>query len=133
MGLDMYLIGEKFHWTDWETPEDNAMEDGFKITETRIQLGYWRKHPNLHGFIVQTFAGGKDECQNINLNADNIRQILQAIAERRLPQTSGFFFGKSDGSDEEIATDTAVFEKALAWLEEKQKMRSKSIIYRASW
>jgi hypothetical protein len=27
------------------------------------EVGYWRKHPDLHGYIVETFADGVDACQ----------------------------------------------------------------------
>jgi hypothetical protein len=56
MGLDMYLTGEKFLMTR------NLEEDGFRLRSKTLELGYWRKHPNLHGYIVQTFADGTDEC-----------------------------------------------------------------------
>jgi len=59
MGLDMFLHGEKYFWGhNGKRPK----EDGFEVKEHILELGYWRKHPNLHGYIVQTFADGKDEC-----------------------------------------------------------------------
>ena len=63
MGLDMYLTGEKF------VMATGLQEDGFPLRSKTLELGYWRKHPNLHGYIVQTFVGGKDECQEIYLGA----------------------------------------------------------------
>jgi hypothetical protein len=60
MGLDMYLVGKT--------------SDG-----TNKELGYWRKHPDLHGFIVNEFGGGIDECQQIDLNEECLKQILLAV------------------------------------------------------
>lgn len=52
MGLDMFMRGEKFFWTDWKNDENNRKEGGLKIRTLEVDLAYWRKHPNLHGFIV---------------------------------------------------------------------------------
>ena len=151
MGLDMYLEGKTFNW------KRDAKHDGFPIIGVTLELGYWRKHPNLHGFIVQTFADGLDECQDIPLTADAIRQIIAAVKAKSLPSTSGFFFGRSDGSED--AETVAIFERALAWVEGQTKpnlapptplaagmavfevkpeafddaRESRDVIYRASW
>jgi hypothetical protein len=98
-----------------------------------VELGYWRKHPNLHGYIVRTFAGGKDECQNIDLGVNGIRTIIAAIRAKELPDTTGFFFGVSDSSQEQIDQDIAIFERAVAWLETEEPGIFRSVSYRASW
>ncbi len=131
MGLDMYLRGEKFFWTDWEHPENNRMEHGLKINSLTVDLGYWRKHPNLHGFIVQTFASGVDECQKIWLEAKHLEELIQAVERKGLPHTEGFFFGHSDGTETE--EDLAILRKAIEWLETKEAGVSRSVYYRASW
>jgi hypothetical protein len=117
MGLDMYLRGEKFFWQSWRIDgvDEDRKEDGLRVTNVEVDLGYWRKHPNLHGYIVQTFAGGEDECQKIELGADNLRDIIEAVRAKRLPETTGFFFGESDGS--EAPEDIEILERALRWLE----------------
>jgi hypothetical protein len=117
MGLDMYLQGRSYLYRNWENPSKNLMRDGYRVCEVMLELGYWRKHPNLHGYIVETFAGGIDECQEIPLNAESLIQIIAAIKEKQLPHTEGFFFGASDGS-EDVET-IAIFEAALRWLEGK--------------
>lgn len=132
MGLDMYLRGSKMV-TMFDNPEGRPKEDGFEINKIELELGYWRKHPNLHGFIVQTFAGGEDECQEIELTSERIDQVIAAVKARELPTPTGFFFGASDGSDEEIANDVAIFEKAKAWLIAEDDKSWRSVYYRASW
>lgn len=42
MGLDMYLIAERFFI-------DRHSEGKHPKRSEAYQLGYWRKHPNLHG------------------------------------------------------------------------------------
>jgi len=131
MGLNMYLNGEKFLWTNWKEPEKNVMEDGFKLTTKTLELGYWRKHPDLHGFIVNTFAEGIDECQNIHLDKEDLEKILSAVNGENLPHTEGFFFGES--SPEDRQPTIVILEKAIKWLEIKEEGVSRSVIYRASW
>jgi hypothetical protein len=85
MGLDMYLVGNKS--TSYKA---EVMEDGFPVMATQLKLGYWRKHPNLHGFIVQQFADGEDNCQEIYLSKDDLLKIIQAVKDDNLPYTEGF-------------------------------------------
>ena len=130
MGLDMYLTGEKLIIS---SDGLNPREDGFRLRSKTLELGYWRQHPNLHGYVVQTFACGKDECQNIDLSAGHIRTIIAAIKARELPDTTGFFFGVSDSSEERMAKDIATFEKALEWYQADEPGIFRSVTYRASW
>lgn len=128
MGLDMYLNGEKFFAScDGKRPK----EDGFEVSRHELELGYWRKHPNLHGYIVQRFAEGVDECQKIELSEKDMQNIVEAIERKNLPHTEGFFFGVSDESDD--APSVEIFAKAIAWLGKKEKGIWKSVFYRASW
>lgn len=150
MGLDQYLEGRKTRYNSTE------LEDGFPVRTKILDLGYWRKHPNLHGYIVQAFAEGKDECQDIDLGAQDIKNIISAIEGDALPKTSGFFFGSSDSSKAQRKRDIGVFTKALAWLEkvkvvEPEKVETdigvmykfeagdeipseyRYVVYRASW
>ena len=126
MGLDMYLKGKTYNFR--QPPE---MEGSFEVEGKILKLGYWRKHPNLHGYIVQTFADGVDECQPIPLNKEGMEKIIEAINNNELPPTEGFFFGQSDGSED--AESVEIFKKAIEWLEANHGMESRSVIYQASW
>lgn len=129
MGLDMFLCGHK-SLAFSETPRE---EDGYPIFSIRLELGYWRKHPNLHGYIVQAFGGGKDECQEIPLTVSDLKQITQAIKDQTLPHTEGFLFGVSSKSPEQMAEDLKILEGALAWLKAKTNDECRTICYQASW
>jgi len=132
MGLDMYLEGRTYNWQKWDHPELNPMRDGFRIKGITLELGYWRKHPDLHGYIVEAFANGVDECQDIELTKDNLLQIIGAIKGKKLPHTEGFFFGKSDGT--EAKESIHIFEQAIEWMEgEMAGDESRNVVYRASW
>lgn len=127
MGLDMYLNGRKSLYS----LRDCRREDDFKVSSVELEIGYWRKHPNLHGYIVKTFANGVDECQVIELDQKKIQNIIKAIEESNLPHTTGFFFGASDGSEKE--EDLKIFKAALAWLDVKCKDEYRTVYYQASW
>ena len=137
MGLDMYLTGKKFFTglAD-ERPKD---DEGYEIEEVRIELGYWRKHANLHGYIVQTFANGEDNCQDIELDLDQLKALLEVVKEpAKMPKTEGFFFGESVNDDEQIKDDTEIITKAIGFLAAKNIRNDsqriwRSVIYRASW
>jgi hypothetical protein len=131
MGLDMYLEGEKYIWTDWKNPQNVLREDGYQITSRTMRLGYWRKHPNLHGFIVNTFAEGIDNCQPIDLSDTDIETIIDAVARDALPHTEGFLFGATDGSEKEETI--CIFTAALAWLRVEDAGAFRSVRYKASW
>jgi len=136
MGLDMYLTGEKHNMPDWINPENNQYEDGYLLQSRRFALGYWRKHPDLHGFIVENFAKSMDDCKPIHLDTEDIGQIMVAIKEDRLPHTEGFFFGESDNDDEQKAESIGILSigilsRALQWLEADEAFRS--VYYQASW
>jgi hypothetical protein len=127
MGLDMYLNGRKYFYSD-----NQAKEDGYRVSEHVLELGYWRKHPNLHGFIVREFADGVDECQDIPLDVDALKKIIKATSDDALPHTEGFFFGVSDPEDKEPTL--RIMADAIKWLNhEDSKNESRSVIYRASW
>lgn len=155
MGLDMYLEGRTFNWDRGDNVEKRY---GFRVRGVMLDLGYWRKHPDLHGYIVQTFADGRDECQEIPLDEDALRNILAAVKANRLPHTEGFFFGQSTPDRKKETVE--ILEAAIKWLEQETPPRrrepkaiagtgmaiemlkpedfadakeSREVIYRASW
>lgn len=89
MGLDMYA------YTTKEKPDSLA---GFHPKQAR-QIFYWRKHPNLHGWMENLYRknGGeaKFNCQTVFLTADDLDQLEADVRGKKLPHTEGFFFGDS--------------------------------------
>lgn len=105
MGLDMYAF------TTSEKPESTV---DFNV-EPVSALHYWRKHPNLHGWMENLYRqkDGREEifnCVNVCLDRADLDRLEADIEARRLPHTCGFFFGESDGS--EIDDDLAFIGKA---------------------
>ena len=126
----MYLEGRKSNHYGQEPNKDS---EGFEISSVSVKIGYWRKHPNLHGYIVREFADGVDECQEIMLDEDNVKQIMAAIKAKELPETTGFFFGVSHNDEAQIENDLAIWNDALRFLSGKAPKEWRDIIYRASW
>ena len=67
------------------------------------ELVYWRKHPDIHGWMKNLFfeKGGETDCDfnhdNVWLTVKDVLNLKDAIEKDNLPKTSGFFFGDSDG------------------------------------
>lgn len=139
MGLDMHLCGEKSVYGNKETV------DGFPVASTNLDMGYWRKHANLHGFIVDTFAEGKDECQRIWLDTDDLNKIITALENDALydEAVTGFFFGRSyfpgesdeyGSYEEQKARDIDLFTKARNWCMGNTPTEEwRSVYYQSSW
>ena len=90
MGLDMYAhtTRQQIPAVDFCRPEDSA------------EFYYWRKHPNLHGWMEQLYRakGGKAEDFNlvaVRLDEADLDALEQAVKDDNLPETEGFFFGVS--------------------------------------
>ena len=88
MGLDMYAMisYERFD-----------REVDFKPSQNSGELHYWRKHPNLHGWMQALYfeKGGEQQdfnCTPVALNLDDLDRLEADIKAENLPPTSGFFF-----------------------------------------
>jgi hypothetical protein len=93
MGLDMYAHKTKaIPQSDVDFGTNNFNEE---------ELHYWRKHPNLHGWMEHLYyakGGNQDSfnCTNVLLSLDDLIALEYDINNGNLPHTSGFFFGESD-------------------------------------
>lgn len=98
MGLDMYA------YKTMAKPEMEVDFDTINFDEEEIH--YWRKHANLHGWMEDLYyeKNGQREsfnCVNLLLTEKDLDDLEYDIKNGNLPQTSGFFFGQSDGSENE--------------------------------
>jgi hypothetical protein len=122
MGLDMYANKTK------AVPENDVDFQTHNFGEEEIH--YWRKHPNLHGWMENLYyskGGNMDSfnCTNLLLTIDDLNQLESDINDRNLPLTSGFFFGTSD--DESIEDDLQFVLKAREAISEGYS------VYYSSW
>lgn len=105
MGLDMYAL------TLRQPPESPV---DFEAGEAQ-ELHYWRKHPNLHGWMERLYrekggAAAEFNCVNLHLTAEDVDRLEEDILNANLPHTSGFFFGES--RDDERHSDLEFIAKA---------------------
>jgi len=122
MGLDMYALATK---AKPETDVDFSTKN-FETTE----LHYWRKHPNLHGWMQNLYdaKGGTESNFNgdcVVLDSEDLDNLEQDIKDGNLPDTSGFFFGQS-GSDED-EDDLLFVSKA------REAIKEGKTVYYTSW
>jgi hypothetical protein len=94
------------------------------------ELHYWRKHPNLQGWMENLYRekGGQDgdfNCAPVLLNAEDLKRLKKDLKENNLPETSGFFFGTSD--DDDVKEDLKFVKDALKAIEEGYT------VYYSSW
>jgi hypothetical protein len=120
MGLDMFAYTTL---TKPTRPVDFTVEDG-------TEFCCWRKHPNLHGWMEALYRvkGGAAEgfnLVNVTLDAADLDQLEAAIKAGRLPLTSGFFFGASDGTESE--EDLAFIRAA------RERLAESLTVYYTSW
>ena len=124
MGLDMYA---------YKTKQKLDKEVDFNVdTDSIEEIAYWRKHPDLHGWMEDLYRnkGGEDEqfnCSAVKLTAEDLSKLEEDINSRRLPETSGFFFGKSYGDTDEVMQDLEFIKTA------KQAINEGYDIYYTSW
>jgi hypothetical protein len=140
MGLDMYAYvaaraGQQDEY--YEGAEYDADTGEFvnpNVNRPR-QLAYWRKHPNLHGWMERLWNqrnGGDHDADKFNgveleLTAEDLDELEYAVQNDRLPATSGFFFG--DGADDYYKpSDLKFIQEARAEL-----FFGLKVFYNSSW
>lgn len=124
MGLDMHVF---------KTKAKPDKEVGFSLPEGSVEICYWRKHPDLHGWMENLYRrkGGKEDmfnCEPVVLTLQDLMDLKESILNESLPKTSGFFFGNSDNDLFQKTKDLEFIELAkMAILE------GYTVYYDSSW
>jgi len=96
------------------------------------EIAYWRKHPNLHGWMEQLAKSKKVKYSTFNgveleLIWEDLDELERAVTHGQLPSTQGFFFG--DGADDYYKDqDLDFIRKARAEL-----FLGLKVFYNSSW
>ena len=141
MGLDMYAYvanrrGQQSEF--YETAQWDPVANEFigTISKPR-EIAYWRKHPNLHGWMEQLWerkgkpgTGNTDADFNgieLELTWDDLDELENAIRHNQLPKTSGFFFGNP--------ADSHYYEKDLEFVNnaKAEVFLGLKVFYNSSW
>jgi len=118
MGLDMYAYTAAKEQADSET--------------SQREIAYWRKHPNLHGWMERLAESKNVEYSTFNgveleLTWQDLDDLERAITHGQLPSTSGFFFG-NEADDFYKEQDLEFVRKARAEL-----FLGLKVFYNSSW
>lgn len=149
MGLDMYAyVAQKAKQQD-EFYEGAVYDLEVKeyvnhnVNKPR-EIAYWRKHPNLHGWMEQLWhqkrsAEGNPVAENaedlggsfngieLELTWEDLEALERAVTHKQLPATSGFFFG-DDADDHYYENDLQFIKNAKAEL-----FLGLKVFYNSSW
>ena len=131
MGLDMYayVAGRKGQANEYWENYDGATDTS--PVEKPREIAYWRKHPNLHGWMnkLWTERGGTGDFNGdeLELTWDDLERLEYVVKHRELPSTTGFFFGE-DADDYYYVQDLEFVKQAKAEL-----FLGLKVFYNSSW
>jgi hypothetical protein len=95
------------------------------------ELAYWRKHPNLHGWMHRLWESkgntGDFNGDELELTWDDLDKLEQDLKGKHLPETQGFFFG-NPADDYYLAEDLEFVKKAKA-----ETFLGLKVFYNSSW
>lgn len=145
MGLDQYAYvaaranqrDDFYHSGEWDS---DLKEYTNPKVESPREIAYWRKHPNLQGWMEQLWRkkgclnGDKNNSDDWSFNGieleltwDDLDALEQDILNGQLPYTEGFFFG-SPADEYYRRQDLEFIKKARAELFVGLK-----VFYNSSW
>ena len=123
MGLDQYATARK--------GEPTTDDEGYTYYEDSMELAYWRKHPNLQGWMEDLYheKGGEEvfNCADLELIVLDLDALEESLDDEALPETAGFFFG-TDSSDHYAETDREFIREARAAIKQGY-----TVIYSSWW
>lgn len=120
MGLDQYA---------YITSEKVDGDVDF-IADKVIEIQYWRKHANLQGWMESLYkkkggASPQFNCVPVVITATDLDELAEAVRNQTLPETEGFFFGKS--CPEDRWSDIQFIERA------RQAIKAGMTVFYLSW
>jgi hypothetical protein len=136
MGLDMYAyvarkgqLDEFYEGAEWDAESKDTVNP--KVTKPR-EIAYWRKHPNLHGWmekLAQDKGLSYDSFNGVEMELtwEDLEELERAVTHKQLPSTSGFFFG-NEADDVYYESDLSFIKNAKAEL-----FLGLQVFYNSSW
>ena len=123
MGLDQYGIARK--------GQPQTDEEGCTFYEDEMELAYWRKHPNLQGWMEELYheKGGEEEfnCVDVELTLKDLDALEKSLDDEALPETAGFFFG-GDSDDHYLESDREFIREARSAIKQGY-----TVVYSSWW
>ena len=137
MGLDQYAYvaakagqqGEFYDGAQFDKKSGDYVNPN--VTKPR-EIAYWRKHPNLQGWMEQLaeqkgLAYGSFNGIELELSWEDLDALERAVTHNQLPETTGFFFGNS--------SDDIYREQDLQFIREARAelFLGLKVFYNSSW
>jgi hypothetical protein len=146
VGLDQYAYvaaraGQRAEYWDGAELDQYGKAVNTKVSEPR-ELAYWRKHPNLQGWMESLWKKKMHEANKelpesewdssfngieLELTAEDLDALERAVKKHQLPKTSGFFFG-NDSDQHYYQNDLEFIKNARAEL-----FMGLKVFYNSSW
>lgn len=115
MGLDQYAYvaaraGQQNEFYSGAEFDKDTREYVNPAVNKPRELAYWRKHPNLQGWMESLWKRKMHDANKeipesewgtsfngieLELTAEDLDNLERAVKKRKLPATSGFFFGNN--------------------------------------
>ena len=122
MGLDQYAYAIK--------PKGNPKK------KEQVEIAYWRKHNRLQGWMESLWLGkggeGEFNCVDVEITEDDLDNLEEAINNKDLPETQGFFFGGDSYEDYEgengYKKDDEEFIKNA-----REELKKGNLVFYSSW
>lgn len=109
MGLDQYayVAAKAGQQSEYYNAEGDWVDGEWRPHKATVakprEIAYWRKHPNLQGWMEQLWEkkmqlAGQDNPHSFNgieleLTWEDLEELERAVTHNQLPDTQGFFFG----------------------------------------
>ena len=135
MGLDMYAYSANKANAQTEYWDNSQLVDG-EVSSTCTkpkEIMYWRKHPNLHGWMERLWRHKGNEGDfngdELELTWEDIDHLEEDLKQGQLKniEATGFFWG--DPSDEYYYEDDLKFIKEAR----SQLFLGLKVFYNSSW
>ena len=105
MGLDQYayVAAKAGAYDEYYSDENYSKEDSDPTKQSKPrELAYWRKHPNLQGWMKQLWEEKNPDDTlitsfngiEVELTWQDLERLELDIISGGLPETTGFFFGE---------------------------------------
>lgn len=90
MGLDQYAY-RRFHTKQWKSQDDDERYtvkvtrggkpvvgcQSERISGVEVEVMYWRKANQLHGWLVKHVQNGKDDCKPYHVDFETLSYLLE--------------------------------------------------------
>jgi hypothetical protein len=138
MGLDQYayVAAKAGQQSEYYNAEGDWVDGEWRPHKPTVakprEIAYWRKHPNLQGWMEQLAQKKGLEYGSFNgieleLTWEDLEELERAITHNQLPETTGFFFG-DDSNDYYREHDLQFIREARAEL-----FLGLKVFYNSSW